>query len=136
MRERGPSLVRRLWWADPTPIEVQMALLLTLVGAWLLAPPPTFASTSAFAVLARPGELVVGVILLVLGGAGLVAVARGAPIRWRRAGMFAAAGVCASWSMSFWLGNPAGTGWLTWAVLALGPMWAVIRLGAEQTPHE
>lgn len=126
----------RLFWLDPEPIEVQAGLFLAALGVFLLTGPQTFISTAAYAGLARTAdETAVGVAMLLVGLAATAHALIAASVRLRAVFMLVVVGVCAFWATLLWQGNPAGTGWVSFAALMLGPAWAAIRLGLERRRH-
>jgi len=126
------SRLATVLWAEPAPVEVLSGLFVATVGGWLMVPAVNTFATPAFAGFRNLNESAVGGLMLTLGLAAVLVAFWPAQERIRAGLAFVMVGLYAFWTMFAYQGNPAGTGWIAWAVLALGPTWVAVRLGVER----
>ena len=128
--------VARLFWSDSEPVELQSGAFIALVGVWLLLPQwQTFTGPSFGPFLRYSSESVVGLVMLAHGATVMALAALPAVPRTRATAALVTVAIHAFWAVLLWQGNQAGTGWISWFVLAWGPVWVAVRLGLERRAH-
>lgn len=123
----------RTWWGkilaehDTEPTEFSGGLLKVLVGAWLLMPWSTFASSPTFETVEVIPEWAWG-SLLVTTGIGHWLALRNGSVRWRRLACLIGFVFWFAFGTTFWIANPRGFAVVVYGLLAAQQGWAYVRL--------
>ncbi len=126
--------VRCSWWGlilaehDTEPVELAGGVLKVMLGAWLVLPWQSFASSPTFETLAVVPEWLAGMALLSLGAWHMLALRSGVRC-WRRTASLLGFLVWFSMAVTFVIANPPAIGWLAFMMAALGQGWCYVRLG-------
>jgi hypothetical protein len=134
-----PRYLRSTWWGlilaehDTEPTEFGGGLMKIGLGALLLTPADTFGSSRIYTLLSALPEVGWGLLLIFFGILHLAALHDGNR-SLRRMAALAGFMIWATFSLSFFLGNPTNTGFVVYGLLACAQGWCYIRLGRLVVP--
>lgn len=126
--------IARSWWGlilsehDTEPTELAGGLMKVILAGVLLWPSETFSAGRIYGLLAVLPEPIWGSVMLVFGIVHLGSLRSGVRV-WRRWMALVGFLIWFTWSISFFVGNPANTGGAVYLLLALAQGWAHVRLG-------
>ena len=125
-------MIKTILFTNTRPLETVVAVQSLLWGGWLLIPQSTFATSPAYAILAKvASEGVWGACVMVVGMAQFVAVHVNIH-KWRKYVSYVSLSLWLFVDVAFWLSQSWSTASATYLVFVLMGMWSLISLSVQR----